>query len=95
MKMNHNANCVFEKYGHEDATKWKCKQDILTYLQPLNQDKDAVMLKSHKGTEEYFLQWKDCKLHIIENNNYEIMKQFDLWLSKNNEEKDSKEESNE
>ena len=90
MKWCHNADRIMEKYGGIDVSKWKKKDDIITYLKPLKQSGDKAMPTSRKGVEQRFREWRGRQRRNLDYDDA-VKEKFALWLSEQ-EDKDKEDD---
>ena len=94
LKLCYHADCILQRYGgNTDVSKWKRKDDIITYLKPLKRSGDPGMTLNRAEAEQRFEEWKDRERRSTEADD-DVMALFDSW--KKDYEKDTdKDESDE
>ena len=79
MKSCIEADDIAKKYGDTHVSKWRRRDEIVTYIKPLKRAGDAAMPSSRSGVEERYHEWKDRSRRDIHPDN-EVMAEYNLWL---------------
>ena len=79
MKSCIEADDIAKKYGDTHVSKWRRRDEIVTYIKPLKRAGDAAMPSSRSGVEERYHEWKDRSRRDVHPDN-EVMAEYNLWL---------------